>query len=117
TEGDDVLAFEGVQVSYGRVRALDGLNLRVRRGEIVALLGANGAGKTTALRAVSGLVPLKSGSIRLLGRDLAGTSPAQRVKAGLAHCPEGREIFPRMSVLENLELGAGSGTRVDTALL
>ncbi len=116
SERDDVLAFEGVQVAYGRVRALDGLNLRVRRGEIVALVGANGAGKTTALRAVSGLVPLKGGSIRLLGRDLGGTSPAQRVKAGLAHCPEGREIFPRMSVLENLELGAGSGARVDPAV-
>ncbi len=117
SDGDDVLTFDGVSVSYGRVRALDGLDLRVGRGEIVALVGANGAGKTTALRAVSGLVPLRGGSIRLLGRDLAAMSPAARVKDGLAHCPEGREIFPRMSVLENLELGAGSGARVNPALL
>ena len=108
---DTVLSFEGVSVSYGRVRALDGLDLTVRRGEIVALVGANGAGKTTALRAVSGLVPLRTGTIRLLGRDLAGVSPSRRVRLGLAHCPEGREVFPRMTVLENLELGAGVGAR------
>src|SRR5690606_16205032 len=95
---EPVLTFEGVSVAYGRVRALDGLDLSVGRGEIVALVGANGAGKTTALRAVSGLVPLRGGTIRLLGRDLAGSSPAARVRSGLAHCPEGREVFPRMSV-------------------
>ncbi len=112
TAGDEaVLAFEGASVSYGRVRALDGLGLTVNRGEIVALVGANGAGKTTALRAVSGLVPLRAGKIRLLGRDLGGVSPSGRVRLGLAHCPEGREVFPRMNVLENLELGAGAGKR------
>ncbi len=105
---DEVLAFDAVSVTYGRVRALENFDLRLNRGEIVALVGANGAGKTTALRAVSGLVPLASGSIRLLGRDLAGISPARRVRSGLAHCPEGREVFPRMSVLENLDLGAGA---------
>lgn len=115
--GSPVLSFEGVSVSYGRVRALDGLDLQVGEGEIVALVGANGAGKTTALRAVSGLVPLRSGTIRLLGRDLAGSSPAARVRLGLAHCPEGREVFPRMTVLENLELGAGAGSRPSPAAL
>ena len=114
---DAVLSFEGVSVSYGRVRALDGLDLTVGRGEIVALVGANGAGKTTALRAVSGLVPLRSGTIRLLGRDLAGVSPSARVRLGLAHCPEGREVFPRMTVLENLELGAGPSARPDRQAL
>ncbi len=104
-----VLRFDDVSVSYGRVAALDGLSLTVGEGEIVALVGANGAGKTTALRAVSGLVPLRTGSIALLGRPLAGMSPAARVRAGLAHCPEGREVFPRMSVLENLEMGALGG--------
>ncbi len=105
---NEVLAFDAVSVNYGRVRALEDFDLRLNRGEIVALVGANGAGKTTALRAVSGLVSLAGGSIRLLGRDLAGIGPAQRVRSGLAHCPEGREIFPRMSVLENLDLGAGA---------
>ncbi len=114
---EPVLTFEGVSVAYGRVRALDGLDLSVGRGEIVALVGANGAGKTTALRAVSGLVPLRGGTIRLLGRDLAGSSPAARVRSGLAHCPEGREVFPRMSVLENLELGAGAGASPSPAVL
>ena len=104
--GEDALRFENVSVSYGRVRALTAFDLRVGRGELVALVGANGAGKTTALRAVSGLVPLGSGRIELLGKDVTGSSPAQRVRAGLAHCPEGREVFPRMTVLENLELGA-----------
>lgn len=102
----DALRFDGVGVSYGRVRALNGFDLRVGHGELVALVGANGAGKTTALRAVSGMLPLAAGRIELLGRDVAGASPAQRVRAGLAHCPEGREVFPRMTVLENLELGA-----------
>ncbi len=104
----EVLAFDGVSVDYGRVRALDALTLTVGRGEIVALVGSNGAGKTTALRAVSGLVTLAEGSIRLLGSDLRGHSPATRVRLGMAHCPEGREIFPSMSVTENLELGAAA---------
>src|SRR5690606_20886105 len=113
--GSPVLSFEGVSVSYGRVRALDGLDLQVGEGEIVALVGANGAGKTTSLRAVSGLVPLRSGTIRLLGRDLAGSSPAARARLGLAQCPEGGEAFRRTTVLENLELGAGAGARPSPA--
>ena len=112
----DVLRFEGVSVSYGRVRALQDVDLRVGRGEIVALVGANGAGKTTALRAVSGLLALGSGRIELLGRPVAGLGPAARVRLGLAHCPEGREIFPRMSVRENLEMGVPVGPVDETVL-
>jgi len=112
-----VLELEDVSVKYGQVRALDRLNLRVGRGEIVALVGSNGAGKTSTLRAISGLVPLATGAIRLFGRDLAAVGPVARVRGGLAHCPEGREIFPRMTVLENLDLGASaSGGAAEGAL-
>src|SRR5690606_25530572 len=113
---DDVLRMADVSVSYGRVRALDGVDLSVAAGEIVALVGANGAGKTTALRAVSGLLPLGSGRVELSGRPVAGLSPAARVRLGMAHCPEGREVFPRMSVHENLEMGVPNGP-VDEAVL
>ena len=106
TDGEALLALEGVNVAYGPVQALSDVSLRVARGEFVALIGANGAGKTTALRAVSGLVPVTAGRIRMRGNELGTLSPSQRVRSGLAHCPEGREIFPRMTVLENLELGA-----------
>src|SRR5690606_13701727 len=102
--------------SYGRVLALDGVDLNVAAGEIVALVGANGAGKTTALRAVSGLLPLGSGRVELFGRPVTGLSPAARVRLGMAHCPEGREVFPRMSVHENLEMGVPNGP-VDEAVL
>lgn len=105
---ESVLEMRDVSVKYGHVRALDKLNLRVGRGEIVALVGSNGAGKTSSLRAVSGLLPLAGGSVQLFGHDAARTGPVGRVRSGLAHCPEGREIFPRMTVLENLELGASA---------
>ncbi len=113
-QDDEVLAVRELEVRYSRVRALERASLTVRRGEIVALVGANGAGKTTMLRAVSGLVGVAGGSISLLGRDLAGVGPVARVRLGLAHCPEGREVFPRMSVIENLRLGAVA-TGPDTA--
>ncbi|HZJ09204.1 MAG TPA: ATP-binding cassette domain-containing protein [Trueperaceae bacterium] len=112
----DVLVLNGVGVSYGRVRALGGVDLNVREGEIVALVGANGAGKTTALRAVSGLLPVDKGDIALFGRSVSGLSSAARVRLGMAHCPEGREIFPRMSVRENLEMGVPDGP-VDESVL
>jgi branched-chain amino acid transport system ATP-binding protein len=104
-----ILGFEGVSVSFGPIRALAGVNLDVREGELVSLIGSNGAGKTTSLRAISGLVPLAGGRITFSGRDLDRISPHRRVRAGLAHCPEGREVFPRMTVLENLELGCPDG--------
>ncbi|HEY1944972.1 MAG TPA: ABC transporter ATP-binding protein [Roseiarcus sp.] len=91
---------------YGAVSVLHGINLEVRRGQMVALLGANGAGKTTALRAISGLLPPHSGTVRLLGQDIT-RHPAHKVPhLGLVHVPEGRHIFGGMSVQENLELGS-----------
>jgi ABC-type branched-subunit amino acid transport system ATPase component/ABC-type branched-subunit amino acid transport system permease subunit len=114
-ERQEALALEQVSVKYGPLTALDQVSFRLDRGEIVALVGANGAGKTSALRAVSGLLPVAGGQVRLLGEELDGRSPVERVRKGLAHCPEGREIFPRMTVLENLELGAPAGRR-DSAL-
>ncbi len=100
------LLLEDVSVCYGRVPALQGISLRVGPGELIALLGANGAGKTTTLRAISGLLRPRSGRIRFGGGDLARLSPAAIVRLGIAHCPEGRQLFPEMTVLENLEMGA-----------
>ncbi len=93
-------------VSYGAIRALHGVSLRVARGEIVTLIGSNGAGKTTTLRALSGLVRAGSGSITLEGRAIDRLAPHEIVRLGMAHCPEGRGVFPNMSVAENIELGA-----------
>jgi branched-chain amino acid transport system ATP-binding protein len=95
-----------VDAGYGAVRVLHGVSLEVREGETVALIGANGAGKTTTLRAVSGLLPLRRGRIEFEGRRLDGLTPAQVVAHGIAHVPEGRQLFPSMTVVENLELGA-----------
>jgi len=101
-----MLEVQDLDVRYGGIRALRGISLRVREGEIVALLGANGAGKTTALRAVSGLVRATSGQIRFLGNNVTGMRPDAIARLGLGHVPEGRRVFPRMSVRENLEMGA-----------
>ena len=91
---------------YGRITALTDVSLTVDEGEIVALIGANGAGKTTTLRAISGLVRPASGTIRFAGRDVTRLAANEIVAAGISHSPEGRRIFPRMTVRENLELGA-----------
>lgn len=100
-----MLNVQNINVSYGPVEALRGVSLSVDEGEIVALLGANGAGKTTTLRAISGLLSPTAGSIRIRGQEAAGL-PAQRVvRLGVAHMPEGRELFPEMTVTENLRLG------------
>lgn len=93
-------------VSFGGIQALKGISLNVDEGEIVTLIGANGAGKTTTLRTASGLERPESGSIWLDGQDLTKISAQDRVKRGLIHIPEGRRVFPTMTVLENLELGA-----------
>ncbi|WIY84128.1 ABC transporter ATP-binding protein [Propionimicrobium sp. PCR01-08-3] len=93
-------------VSFGGIQALKGISLNVDEGEIVTLIGANGAGKTTTLRTASGLERPESGSIWLDGQDLTKVSAQDRVKRGLIHIPEGRRVFPTMTVLENLELGA-----------
>jgi len=100
-----LLELKDVTVFYGQVRALQGLSLRVCAGEVVALLGSNGAGKSTTLRAISGLVRVATGQISFRGRDLANMDPTRIVRLGIAHCPEGRKVFPEMTVLENLELG------------
>jgi len=103
-----LLRLDGIQVGYGDMTAVHEASLEVREGETVALIGGNGAGKTTTLRAVSGLLPLRSGSIEFAGQRLDGLGPAGVVARGIAHVPEGRQLFPTMSVRENLELGARS---------
>ena len=101
-----LLELERVDAHYGRIKALDGVSLTVDQGEIVTLIGANGAGKTTTLRAISGLMKATRGSIRFDGRELERLTPDRIVALGVGHSPEGRRVFARMSVRENLELGA-----------
>src|SRR5712692_1517814 len=101
-----LLRIDGIQVGYGDMTAVHEASLEVRQGETVALIGGNGAGKTTTLRAVSGLLPLRRGHIALDGKSLDGLGTAEIVGLGVAHVPEGRQLFPTMSVRENLELGA-----------
>jgi branched-chain amino acid transport system ATP-binding protein len=101
-----LLEIRSLTIAYGKARALDSLDLEARQGEIVGLIGPNGAGKTTTLRAVSGLVPKISGSVLLGDDDISGLPPEEIVKLGVAHCPEGGQIFPGMTVLENLQIGA-----------
>ncbi len=92
-------------VHYGKIQALKGMNITIKRGEIVTLIGANGAGKTSTLQAISGLIKPTSGVINFEGENIAGQDAKKIVQAGISHCPEGRQIFPRMTVMENLELG------------
>jgi len=99
-----MLRIEQLAVAYGAIDALHGISLEVGQGEVVALLGANGAGKTTLLRTISGLHRPKSGAIRFEGEPLANSSAESRVKRGLAHVPEGRRIFPGLTVRENLDV-------------
>ncbi|NUT32313.1 MAG: ABC transporter ATP-binding protein [Hamadaea sp.] len=101
-----MLELSGISVFYGNIAAVKELSLRVDEGEIVTLIGSNGAGKSTTLRTVSGLLKPKSGSIQFMGRKLDGVPAHDVVKAGIAQSPEGRHIFPRMTVAENLDLGA-----------
>jgi branched-chain amino acid transport system ATP-binding protein len=101
-----VLKLHGVSAGYGRIRALHGIDLEVRRGQIVTLLGANGAGKTTALKTISALVRASAGSVLFEGRDITGLRASEIARLGLVHVPEGRHILRGLSVRENLELGA-----------
>jgi len=101
-----LLTIENLSVHYGAIQALHGLSIAVEPGEIVTLIGANGAGKSTTLRAVSGLVKPSAGTIRFDGRDLAGLAAHKILRLGLAQVPEGRGIFPNLTVDENLDLGA-----------
>ena len=108
-----MLKIDNIHVYYGAIHALKGVSLEVHKGEIVTLIGANGAGKSTTLRTVSGLLAPKSGSISFLGENIAGMPAHEIVKHGISQVPEGRRIFAEMSVQENLEMGAF--TRKDKA--
>jgi branched-chain amino acid transport system ATP-binding protein len=101
-----LLQVDGVRVAYGGIEALRGVSFDVDEGEIVTLLGANGAGKTTTLRTISGLLRPREGTISFEGKRIDATAPHLMVKLGIGHVPEGRRIFPRMSVRENLTMGA-----------
>jgi branched-chain amino acid transport system ATP-binding protein len=101
-----MLEVENLDVAYGNIQVLFGVSISVSEGEIVAVLGANGAGKTTLFNAISGVVPIRGGSIRWCSQELDKTPAASRAHLGLAHVPEGRQVFPSLSVIENLEMGA-----------
>jgi branched-chain amino acid transport system ATP-binding protein len=101
-----ILQLDEVHAYYGAIHALKGISLQVRDGEIVTLIGANGAGKSTTLRTINGLIRARQGRIRFAGNDITETPPHEIVKRGIAQSPEGRRLFPRMSVYENLEMGA-----------
>jgi len=105
-DGGALLRLEGLHASYGPIAALRGLDLEVRSGELVCLLGANGAGKSSTLRAISGLLRAARGRVVFDGREIQGREPADILAAGIAHCPEGRRVFPHLTVEENLEMGA-----------
>jgi len=104
--GAPLLAVEGLDAGYGDVQVLWGVTLSVNRGEAVALIGSNGAGKTTLLRAISGTIPARGGRLTFEGEDITGLQPDRRVARGLAHVPEGRQVFNGMTVRENLRMGA-----------
>src|SRR4051812_13738160 len=104
--GTPILEIADIHTYYGAIHALKGVSLTVNEGEIVTLLGANGAGKTTTLRSINGLNRPRQGAISFQGRDITSTPPHEIVKRGIAQSPEGRRLFPRMSVTENLEMGA-----------
>jgi branched-chain amino acid transport system ATP-binding protein len=101
-----MLAVEDLRVHYGTVEAVKGISFTVGAGAIVSLIGANGAGKTTSLRAITGLVRPSGGDLRFENRSLVGLAPHDIVRLGIAHVPEGRRLFPKMTVLENLKMGA-----------
>ena len=110
-----MLKVEDIHVYYGAIHAIKGVSFEVKEGEIVALIGANGAGKSTILKTVSGLLHPRSGSISCMGKDITHTDAYKLVQHGLAHVPEGRRIFLQMSVQDNLEMGAFTRKNVDKA--
>ncbi len=105
-ERGTILDLKDVHTYYGSIHALKGISIEVREGEIVTLIGANGAGKSTTLRSINGLNHPRTGSIRFQDKDITSTPPHDIVKRGISQSPEGRRLFPRMTVLENLEMGA-----------
>ncbi|MES2880322.1 MAG: ABC transporter ATP-binding protein [Pseudomonadota bacterium] len=101
-----MLTIENLQAGYGKVQVLHGVSIQVPKGKIVTLIGSNGAGKTTTMRAISGMIKPVSGQITLAGKNITGLDSHQIAKLGLAHSPEGRRVFPTLSVLDNIRLGA-----------
>ncbi len=101
-----LLRVQNLKVSYGGIQAVKDVSLEVREGELVSLIGSNGAGKTTTMKAITGLLPVQSGQIELCGHNIAGLGPWDLVHQGLAMVPEGRGVFTRMSIVENLHMGA-----------
>jgi len=110
-----MLEVENLWVRYGTVEAVRGISFSVPAGSIVSLIGSNGAGKTTSLRALTGLVKPGGGALRFESTSLVGLAPHQVVSLGIAHVPEGRRLFPKMTVLENLTMGAYRRSRADVA--
>jgi branched-chain amino acid transport system ATP-binding protein len=115
---EPLLAVRDLHVAYGNIQSLKGVDLEVREGEFVAILGPNGAGKSTLIKAVTGALAPSRGDIRFGGRDLAGVAPAERIRLGIGIIPEGRQLFPDMTVRENLILGAYAqlGMRIPATL-
>ena len=101
-----LLKIKGLKVAYGGIQAVKGVDFEVREGELVSLIGSNGAGKTTTMKAITGSLPINDGDIEYLGKSIRGQGPWDLVKQGLAMVPEGRGIFTRMTILENLQMGA-----------
>ena len=112
-----LLSLDALVVRYGEIEALRGVSLSIEAGEVVTLLGGNGAGKSTTLRAISGLLKATSGNVTFDGRSLAGLGPEAIVKLGIAHVPEGRRLFPGLTSRENIMLGASNRGRIDKAEL
>jgi branched-chain amino acid transport system ATP-binding protein len=106
TSAEPMLALDRVETYYGTIQALKGISIEVREGEVVTLLGANGAGKSTTLRSINGLNHPRRGAIRFLDEDISRTPAHEVVRRGISQSPEGRKLFPRMTVVENLEMGA-----------
>ena len=110
-----LLKVKGLKVAYGGIQAVKGVDFEVHEGELVSLIGSNGAGKTTTMKAITGTQPVNAGDIEYLGRSIAGQGPWDLVKQGLAMVPEGRGVFTRMTIIENLQMGAY--IRTDTAAI
>ena len=101
-----LLKVKGLKVAYGGIQAVKGVDFEVHEGELVSLIGSNGAGKTTTMKAITGILPINDGDIEYLGKSIRGQGPWDLVKQGLAMVPEGRGVFARMTITENLQMGA-----------
>jgi branched-chain amino acid transport system ATP-binding protein len=113
TASEPMLVVDNVHSYYGQIHALQGVTMTVAKGEVVTLIGANGAGKTTTLKTISGLLHARAGSVHFEGEDITKVPPHTLVERGIGHAPEGRRIFSRLTVLENLQMGAFSRPKAD----